>query len=170
MSIHLSSGGAAGRRIVLSCDVPGCPVQLEPPPAERWRSDPDARAFARDHAPGWAIDLVRQTDFCPVHAATGAGTVPGGAPPRPTAAARDRAGDPLDRDGYAERLRAGLTGGTGAEGVGAGAAVTLTAGQAYAVARLLAELAGVYRGESLGTLAHELSTLIDGQSAPGPAR
>jgi hypothetical protein len=39
--------------------------------------------------------------------------------------------------------------------------VTLAAAQAAVVARLLDELAGVYRGESLGTLAHELSALLD---------
>jgi hypothetical protein len=32
------------------------------------------------------------------------------------------------------------------------------------VARLLDELAGVYRGESLGALAHELSVQLDSQS------
>jgi hypothetical protein len=42
--------------------------------------------------------------------------------------------------------------------------VTLTAAQAAVVARLLDELTGVYRGESLGTLAHELSVLLDGQT------
>jgi hypothetical protein len=43
----------------------------------------------------------------------------------------------------------------------AGRPLTLTAAQAAIVARLLDELAGVYRGESLGTLAHELSALLD---------
>ena len=37
----------------------------------------------------------------------------------------------------------------------------LTAAQAAVAARLLDELAGVYRGESLGLLAHELSALLD---------
>jgi hypothetical protein len=37
----------------------------------------------------------------------------------------------------------------------------LTAGQAIVAARLLDELAGVYRGESLGLLAQELSALLD---------
>ncbi len=37
----------------------------------------------------------------------------------------------------------------------------LTANQAEVVARLLDELAGVYRGEHLGTLARELSVLLD---------
>jgi hypothetical protein len=37
----------------------------------------------------------------------------------------------------------------------------LTAAQAAVAARLLDELAGVYRGESLGKLAHELSALLD---------
>ncbi|HEX5993824.1 MAG TPA: hypothetical protein VFY84_01645 [Jiangellales bacterium] len=39
--------------------------------------------------------------------------------------------------------------------------MTLTAAQAAVVARLLDELTGVYRSESLGTLAHELSVLLD---------
>jgi hypothetical protein len=39
----------------------------------------------------------------------------------------------------------------------------LTAAQAEVVARLLDELAGVYRGENLGTLARELSRLLDSQ-------
>lgn len=68
MSIHLSSGGGALRRVVLSCDMEGCPVQLEPPAAERWRSDSDARSSARDQAAGWTFDEVRQTDYCPEHA------------------------------------------------------------------------------------------------------
>jgi hypothetical protein len=40
----------------------------------------------------------------------------------------------------------------------------LTAGQAAVAARLLDELAGVYRGESLGLLARELSALLDSRS------
>lgn len=39
----------------------------------------------------------------------------------------------------------------------------LTAAQAEVVARLLDELAGVYRGENLGTLARELAILLDSQ-------
>ena len=158
MSIHLSGGGGTLRRVVLSCDVAGCPVQLEPPAAERWRSDADARSWARDHAVGWTCDPVRQTDYCPEHAEFS--TVPAAdvVPPRPTATVRDRAGNPLNRDEYAVRLRARLT-----DGVSTGHALTLTAAQAAVVARLLDELAGVYRDESLGTLAHELSVLINSQ-------
>ena len=37
----------------------------------------------------------------------------------------------------------------------------VTAAQAVVAARLLDELAGVYRGEDLGTLAHELSAMLD---------
>jgi hypothetical protein len=37
----------------------------------------------------------------------------------------------------------------------------LTGAQAAVVARLLDELAGIYRGETLGTLARELSVLLD---------
>lgn len=157
MSIHLSSPRGTLRRVVLSCDVAGCPVQVEPPAAEQWRSDPDARSWARDHAVGWTYDPDRQTDYCPTHA--GLSTVPAGdvAPPRPTANARDRAGNPLNRDEYAASLRTRLSEGGRSEG----RAVTLTAAQAAVVARLLDELTGVYRSESLGTLAHELSVLLD---------
>jgi hypothetical protein len=158
VSIHLSSGGTSLRRVVISCDVAGCPVQLEPPAAERWRSDADARAWARDHAVGWTCDLVRQTDYCPQHAEFSTAPAIGEVPPRPTASVRDSAGNPLNRDEYAERLRARLTAG----GPSAGHAL-LTAAQGAVVARLLDELAGVYRGESLGTLAHELSVLLDSQ-------
>jgi hypothetical protein len=86
------------------------------------------------------------------------------APPRPTAAIRDRAGHPLNRDEYAERLRARITEG----GRPAGHLPVLTAAQAEVVARLLDELAGVYRGESLGTLARELAVLLDSQVDPPP--
>jgi len=57
------------------------------------------------------------------------------------------------------RLRARLTDG----GRSTGDPLLLTAAQAAVVARLLDELAGVYRGESLGTLAQELSALLDTQ-------
>jgi hypothetical protein len=78
--------------------------------------------------------------------------------PRPTAGVRDLAGNPLNRDEYAVRLRARLTDG----GPSTGHAL-LTAAQAAVAARLLDELAGVYQGESLGVLAHELSALLDSQ-------
>jgi len=156
VSIHLSSGAGGLRRVVLSCDVAGCPVQLEPPATERWRSDSDAQSWARDHAVGWTCDPVRQSDYCPQHAEFS--TVPADVvPPRPTATVRDRAGNPLNRDEYAERLRARLTDG----GASTEQAPILTTVQAAVVARLLDELAGIYRGESLGTLAHELSVLLD---------
>ena len=77
--------------------------------------------------------------------------------PRPTATARDRAGNPLNRDDYAARLLAQLVEDT----AGTGGPKTLTAGQAYAVARLLDELAGVYRDEDLGALARQMSELLD---------
>jgi hypothetical protein len=158
VSIHLSIGAGGLRRVVLSCDVAGCPVQLEPPAAERWRSDSDARSWARDHAVGWTLDPARQTDYCPEHAEFS--TIPAAdvAAPRPTATVRDGAGNPLNRDEYAVRLRAQLTDGGRSTGH-----VLLTATQAAVVARLLDELAGVYRGESVGTLAHELSAVIDSQ-------
>jgi hypothetical protein len=163
VSIHLS-GASTLRRVVLSCDVPGCPVQLEPPAAEQWRSDPDARSWARDHAAGWTCNSVRGTDYCPEHADFS--TVwPADVAPRPTATIRDPAGHPLNRDDYAARLRAQIAEG----GRPAGHLPVLTAAQADVVARLLDELAGVYRGESLGKLAHELAILLDnqvGQIAP----
>ena len=158
MSIHLSGGKGMLRRIVLSCDVAGCPVQLEPPAAEQWRSDADARSWARDHAVGWTCDPARQTDYCPEHAefsTVRAADVPA----RPTATVRDRAGNPLDRDEYAADLRTQLT-----DGRSTGHPLMLTGVHAAVVARLLDELAGVYRGETLGTLARELAMLLDSQS------
>src|SRR5689334_19591818 len=110
MSIHLSSERGSVRRVVLSCDAAGCPVQIEPSAIEQWRSDTDALAFARSHATGWTHNPIRQTDYCPDHAdlstAASAATAP-----RPTAAARDSAGNPLDRDEYAVLLRARLADG-----------------------------------------------------------
>jgi len=161
VSIHLSTGKGALRRVVLSCDVPGCPVQLEPPAAEQWRSDSDARSWARDHAVGWICDPTGQTDYCPEHAEFSSSPATDVVPPRPTATVRDRAGNPLNRDEYAVHLRARLTDGGGTTGPG----LMLTAAEAAVVARLLAELAGVYIGEGLGTLAHELSALLESQLA-----
>jgi hypothetical protein len=158
LSIHISKGGAL-RRVVLSCDAAGCPVQAEPLATESWRSDTDAQAWARDHAVDWTYDPVRQTDYCPAHAGLSTAPAVGEILPRPTAAARDRAGNPLNRDEYAVLLRARLT----EESRPTGNALTLTAAHAAVAARLLDELAGVYRGEHLGTLAHELSVLLDSQ-------
>ena len=158
MSIHLSGGTGTLRRIVLSCDVAGCPVQLEPTAAEQWRSDADALSWARAHAVGWTCDQARQTDYCPEHAEFS--TVGADVPPRPTAAARDRAGNPLDRDEYAAHLRSLLAKG----GPSTGHPPMVTDAHAAVVARLLDELAGVYRGETLGALAHELAMLLDSQS------
>jgi hypothetical protein len=159
VSIHLSGGGGALRRVVLSCDVAGCPVQLEPPAIEAWRNDADARSWAREHAAGWTADPVRRTDYCPEHARFSAAPASGVLPPRPTATARDDAGNPLNRDEYAERLRGQFGGGRSP-----GPTMVLTAGQAAVAARLLDELSGVYRGESLGLLAREVSALLDSQS------
>jgi hypothetical protein len=158
VSVHVSGGGATSRRVVLSCDVAGCPVQVEPPAAERWRSDSDARSWARDHAAGWTYDPVRRTDYCPEHAALSTPSAAEVVPPRPTAAIRDHAGNPLNRDEYAARLRARLI-----ESDPLGPRPVLTAAQAEVVARLLDELAGVYTGERLGALARELSVLLDRQ-------
>lgn len=159
MSIHVAGGGATLRRVVLSCDVVGCPVQVEPPAAERWRSDSDAESWARDQAVGWSYDPVRRTDYCPDHADFSKRLAADTGPPRPTATIRDRAGNPLNRDEYAARLRAQL----GQNDPAIGYPPVLTAAQAEVMARLLDELAGVYRGENLGTLAHELSTLLVSQ-------
>jgi hypothetical protein len=159
VSIHLAGGGATLRRVVLSCDVVGCPVQVEPPAAERWRSDSDARSWARDHAVGWTYDPVRQTDYCPDHTEFSTAPAVEASQPRPTATIRDRSGNPLNRDEYAARLRAQLD----EPARPMRHQPLLTAGQAEVAARLLDELAGVYPGESLGTLAHELSVLLDRQ-------
>jgi hypothetical protein len=156
VTIHLSRGGAL-RRVVLSCDVAGCPIQLEPPASEAWRNDADARSWARDHAVGWTSDPVRQTDYCPEHAQFSKAPAANHAPPRPTATVRDRSGNPLNRDEYTERLRGRLADGDRS----AERTLTLMAAQAAVAARLLDELAGVYRGESLGKLAQELSALLD---------
>jgi hypothetical protein len=159
VSIHLSTEGGMLRRVVLSCDVAGCAVQVEPPAAERWRSDTDARSWARDHAVGWTSDPLRQTDYCPEHAEFSTAPAADVVAPRATATVRDRAGNPLNRDEYAERLRARLTD----RGRPTPHIPMLTAAEAVVAARLLDELAGVYPGESLGTLAHDLSVLLDRQ-------
>ena len=156
VSIHLSKGGAL-RRVVLSCDVAGCPIQVEPPATEAWRNDADARSWARDHAVGWTSDPIRQTDYCPEHAEFSTAAAADHAPPRPTASVRDGSGNPLDRDEYTETLRGQL-----ADGDRPGErSLTQMAAQAAVAARLLDELAGVYRGESLGSLAQELSALLE---------
>lgn len=161
MSIHVTSQLGSPRRVVLSCDVAGCPVQLEPVAAEQWRSDRDARQWAREHAPGWSHNPVGQADYCPAHAQFSSGQAPSAVPPQPTATARDHAGNPLNRDAYATRLRSLLTdvGGPGSD------PRMLTAVEARVMARLLDELAGVYRGESLGALAHEMAARLDGNPA-----
>lgn len=158
MSIHRSGGGATPRRVVLSCGVAGCPVQIEPPPAERWRSDTDALTWARTHATGWSHDPVRGTDYCPAHAEQSTAPAAGQVAPRPTAGIRDSAGNPLNRDDYAAHLRSRL-------GADSDSALTVGAGQAEVIARLLDELAGVYRDEDLGILASELSELLSDQVA-----
>jgi len=142
LSIHLSGGGGTPRRVVLSCDVTGCPVQLEPPAIEAWRNDSDARSWARDHSLGWTSDPIRQTDYCPEHARFSTAPAAGVIPPRPTATARDRTGNPLNRDEYAGRLQDQLGGACQA----IGPTGTLTAAQAAGAARRLHELGGGYRG------------------------
>jgi hypothetical protein len=144
---------------VLSCDFAGCPIQVEPPAAERWRSDADAKSWARDRAAGWTHDPVRGTDYCPEHAEFSTPPDHGVVAPRPTATARDQAGNPLNRDDYAAQLREQL----GKDSPGTGSHNVPTGAQANVVARLLDELAGVYRGEDLGELARELSQMLDTQ-------
>jgi len=141
------------RRVVISCDVAGCPVQVEPAAAEPWRSDIDARAWAREHAVGWTAGPDGRSDHCPAHAASAAR---GSVAPRPTSAATGPAGDPLDRDEYALLLRDVLA----EVRLTPGDPVMLTAAQASVIARLLTELAGVYKGEDLGALARDVSTLL----------
>jgi hypothetical protein len=157
MTIELSHAGGGQRRVVLGCDAAGCPVRLEPPAAERWRSDVDARSWARDQAVGWTHDPSRGTDYCPAHAEFSVRPPVDVVYTLPMATVRDRAGNPLDRDEFAVSLRARL-----AEGGSAGGHRMLTTAEADVVARLLDELAGVYRGEKLGALARELSVLIAG--------
>jgi hypothetical protein len=132
-------------------------VQREPPSIEHWRSDTDALSWARDHAVGWTSDPLRQTEYCPEHAQFSTAPAADVIPPRPTTAARDGAGNPLNRDDYASDLRARLADGPPRNG----SEPSLTTAQASVVARLLDELAGIYRGESLGALADELSTQLD---------
>jgi hypothetical protein len=86
------------------------------------------------------------------------GPVAGMVAPRPTATARDEGGNPLNRDDYAVRLRSWLT-----DGGHSNRHALLTAAQATVAARLLDELAGVYRDESLGALAREMSVLLDNE-------
>jgi hypothetical protein len=132
-------------------------VQVEPPAAERWRSDADAKSWARDRAAGWTHDPVRGTDYCPEHAEFSKPPDRGVVAPRPTATARDRAGNPLNRDDYAAQLRAQL----GEDSRVTGSHSVPTGAQANVVARLLDELAGIYRGEDLGELAREMSQMLD---------
>jgi len=160
MSLHVSSQRGAARQVVLSCDLAGCPVQIEPPPIEAWRNDTDAGAWAREHAAGWTHDPSRQTDYCPTHASFSTAPIAGVMPPRPTAAARDRAGNPLNRDEYAKQLRDQLV-----RGGLTPAAGNVTVAQARVAARLLEELAGIYGGESIGTLAQEVAALLDSRDS-----
>ncbi|HEU4542462.1 MAG TPA: hypothetical protein VFR23_15145 [Jiangellaceae bacterium] len=132
---------------------------MEPPAAERWRSDSDAKSWARARAVGWTHDPVRGTDYCPEHAEFSMPPDHGVVAPRPTATVRDRAGNPVNRDEYAAQLRARLGEGT----QGTGSHQVLRRAEAGVVARLLDELAGVYRGEDLGTLAREMSQLLDNE-------
>jgi hypothetical protein len=114
-------------------------------------------SWARDHAVGWTADPIRRTDYCPEHAEFSIPPAVDVIRPRPTTVARDGAGNPLNRDDYASDLRARLTDGR----LPTSSEPELTAVQASVVARLLDELAGIYRGESLGALAHELSGQLD---------
>ncbi len=63
----------------------------------------------------------------------------------------------MHRDDYVAQLRARL----GEDSQPTGSSPVLTRAQADVVARLLDELAGVYRDEDLGQLAGELSRMLD---------
>jgi hypothetical protein len=153
VSIYVSMGGSFRRRFVISCDAAGCPVQVEPAAAEAWRSDVDARSWAREQAVGWTAGPDGRSDYCPAHASNAA---PGSVTPRPTSTARGPTGEPLDRDEYATLLRDVLA----EVQPTPGDPVMLTAAHASVAAHLLAELAGVFRGEDLGALAQEVSALL----------
>jgi hypothetical protein len=154
VSIDVSGRGSVRRRVVISCDVAGCPVQAEPAAAEAWRSDVDARSWAREQAVGWTPGPDGRSDYCPAHSERAAS---GSMTSRPTSTARGPAGEPLDRDEYTVLLRDVLA----EVRPTPGDPVMLTAAQALVTARLLAELAGVYRGENLAALAKEVSALLD---------
>jgi hypothetical protein len=81
--------------------------------------------------------------------------------PRPTAAARNVAGNPVNRDIYAEQLRAQL----GKQSLDTDMPTVLEPAQSHVAARLLDELAGVYRGEQIGILAAELAGILDEHGA-----
>ncbi len=70
---------------------------------------------------------------------------------------RDRAGNPVNRDEYAAQLRVQLA----EDSQTFGPPLVLTPAQADVMARLLDELAGVYRGEDLAALASELSQMLN---------
>jgi hypothetical protein len=110
---------------------------------------------------GWTHDPTRTTDYCPDHAASSVPPEAGTVAPKPTAHARDSSGNPVNRDLYAERLRAQL----GKESLPTDTARVLEPAQSHVVARLLDELAGVYRDEELGRLATELSAMLDNRGA-----
>jgi hypothetical protein len=130
---------------------------------EQWRSDDDARSWARDQAAGWTRDPRRGTDYCPDHAELSSHPPVDAVFTLATATVRDRIGNPLNRDEYAVQLRTRLAEG----GPTAGGHRMLTAAEADVVARLLDEPAGVYRGEKLSGFAREMSVLVDGDRGGG---
>ena len=158
MSIHLSSGGGTLRR--------GCSVATWRDVRSNWsRRLPSGGAVTPMPGPGLVITRsagrVTRSAKPTIVPSTPSSARPrraGLVAPRPTATVRDGAGNPLNRDEYAVRLRAQLT----EAGRSTGHAL-LTTPQAAVVAGLLDEMAGVYRGESLGVLAHELSVLLHNQ-------
>ena len=77
------------------------------------------------------------------------------APARVTASVRGVDGRPLSRDDYAAHLQARAELGRGEQ-----RRPLLGDEEAQAVAALLDELAGVYRGEDLGRLARELAVIL----------
>jgi hypothetical protein len=162
MTIDVSHAAGSLRRVVLSCDAPACANQLEPPAAEHWRSDVDARTWARNQATGWTHDPRGGTDHCPGHAGYRALAPVGVVTPAP-AAPRPALGSPRERDEYAARLDARLAG----DGRTGGPRHILSTAQAEVVARLLDEFAARYPGERLGALVREMSALLN--TPPDPS-
>jgi hypothetical protein len=126
------------------------------------------RLAAHAGAPGWAqlsnpereAAVLEAKHYLDAAAAAGiavAAVDPGEIPTprRRTAMMRDTDGNPLERDEYAAWLDAEASSASNGE-----RRPLLGDGEAGAVAALLDELSGVYRGEPLGQLARELAVRL----------